>query len=227
MTKFDPNWFKPKTPATKGFVRIGGPHDGGYVLVDDLGDLENVISIGVGSDVSFDLELAEKRSAIVTLIDGTVSGPPVNHDLFDFIQDNWDEERVKISEFHTDSGCFSKHDYLILKFDCEGAEWKCLPKIKPMELARYTQIVCEFHDIDQHFNAETLNRLKVFHELVHVHACNFAPTFEHDGKVWPKTIECTFLRRDRDTFADEIPVLPRLQDSPCDRNAPDIPIPIR
>jgi hypothetical protein len=220
MTKFDPNWFKPKTPATKNFVRIGGPHDGGYVLVDDLDGIDHVLSIGVGSDVSFDRDMTE-RGAVTTMFDGTVWILPERIEGASFIRENWDEDRVKISDF---SNIETQH---ILKFDCEGAEWSCLPKVDPMTLVRFRQIVCEFHDIDQNFNAETLNRLKVFHELVHVHACNFVPTFEHEGKVWPKTIECTFLRRDRDTFTDEIPILPRPQDSPCDRNSPDIPIPIR
>lgn len=220
MTKFDPNWFKPKTPRTKGFVRIGGPHDGGYVLVDDLDGITNVISIGVGSDVSFDMDFAI-RGVPVELVDGTVSGPPQNHPKFAFYRVMWDERDLRISAM----GYRGSNDQ-ILKFDTEGAEWGCLPRIDPIEFVKFRLIVCEFHDIDQNFDLATLNRLKTFHELVHVHACNFVGTFEHDGKVWPKTIECTFLRRDRDEFDDSIPVLPRHQDAPCNRNAPEIPIPL-
>lgn len=220
--KFDPKYFTLKTPATKGFVRIGGPHDGGYVLVDDLDDMENVVSVGVGSDVAFELELAETRLAVVSLIDGTVPNPPVDHDHFDFIHRNWDEDRVKVREIYSDSGIYSLDSYAILKFDCDGAEWDCLPKLNPMDLVRFTQIVCELHDLDTRFDPDAFAKLTTFHELVHVHPNNFGGTFDHDGKTWPKVVECTFLRRDRDKFKPHTKPLPLDIDSPNCPSAPDI-----
>jgi hypothetical protein len=219
MTKFDPNWFKLKTPETKGFCRVGGQHDGGYVLVNDFDDVEHSVSIGVGSDVSYDVTL-RNIGIESTLIDGTISRLPSHVPDAKFIRSNWDESAVRIQSHIYDDA------ENILKFDCEGAEWNCLPLVDPLTLARFSQIVCELHYIDENFDPITLNRLKIFHELVHVHACNFVGTFTHEGKVWPKTIECTFLRKDRDSFSDAVPVLPRPQDSPCNPHSADIPIPL-
>lgn len=219
-TKFDLNWFKPVTPVGVGFIRIGGPHDGGYVLADDIDGIDRVISIGVGSDVSFDLDMAE-RGADVVLIDGTVARPPVNHERFQFVHAMWDEKKTGIKWF-TKPGSNDQ----ILKFDTEGAEWECLPLIHPDDLLPFRQIACEFHWLDKKFDPAAMGRLFVHHELVHVHACNFIDTFDHDGKEWPQVIECTFLRKDRASFIDELPSLPRPQDSPCNRYASEIPVPI-
>jgi hypothetical protein len=217
--KFDPSFFDPKTPTRKGFVRIGGPNDGGYVLVDDLDGISHVFSIGVGSDVSFDWDMAE-RGANVHLFDGTIYCPPQNHANFHFIPSNWDEDSIRVSSFGVHG------NDTILKFDTEGAEWDCLPKIDPDDLLPFRQIVCELHDVDKKYNPEALARLTVHHELVHVHGCNFAGVFRYLGRPWPQVIECTFLRKDRDSFIDALPILPRAQDSPCNPYADEIPIPI-
>lgn len=219
-TKFDPNWFRPVTPAGKEFVRVGGPHDGGYVLVDDLDGIDHVISIGVGSDVSFDLDMAS-RGADVVLIDGTVPWPPVAHERFRFVRSMWDENKTTIK-------AFTKADSAdqILKIDTEGAEWACLARIDPDDLRPFRQIACEVHWLDEQFDPDAFARFFVHHTLVHVHACNFIDAFEHDGKRWPKVIECTFLRDDQAEFTNKIPALPRPQDSPCNQFAPELFLPI-
>lgn len=218
--KFEPNWFNPRTPAGKDFIRIGGPHDGGYVLVDDLDGIDHVISIGVGSDVSFDLDMAN-RGFDVVLIDGTVSRPPVTHERFRFVRSMWDENETTIKSVTKPGSCDQ-----ILKIDTEGAEWPCLAKIDPANLQFFRQIACEVHWLDRQFDPVALMALTHYHTLVHVHACNYADTFEHDGKRWPKVIECTFLRDDRAEFINQIPALPRPQDSPCNPHAPELFLPI-
>ena len=45
-------------PKNKSFVRLGNQFDGGYVIIDTLGTLDSVLSLGVGTDVSFELDLS-------------------------------------------------------------------------------------------------------------------------------------------------------------------------
>lgn len=45
----------------KSYVRIGGNRgDGGYIMVDDFNDKMRVYSVGIGDNVSYDSELANK-----------------------------------------------------------------------------------------------------------------------------------------------------------------------
>ena len=41
-------------------IRIGALGDGGYVINDDLSGLDGLISIGIGTDASFDFALAKR-----------------------------------------------------------------------------------------------------------------------------------------------------------------------
>ena len=63
--------------------RLGVPYDGGYVLVDDFASVGAAYSFGIGSEVSFDRNLAE-LGIPVRMFDHTVEGPPNLHPLFGF-----------------------------------------------------------------------------------------------------------------------------------------------
>jgi len=41
-------------------IRIGGPHDGGYVMVNNLENIEGILSLGIGPDASWDEEISQK-----------------------------------------------------------------------------------------------------------------------------------------------------------------------
>ena len=45
-------------PIDKSFVRIGGEHDGGYVMVDDFLRTDYFLSFGVGDNVSWDQDVS-------------------------------------------------------------------------------------------------------------------------------------------------------------------------
>jgi hypothetical protein len=44
---------------TLGFSRFGNQFDGGYVMVNDFNNNDALVSLGVGSDVTFDAELTK------------------------------------------------------------------------------------------------------------------------------------------------------------------------
>ena len=51
--------------CTQGKVRIGTHGDEGYVLPDDLHGIAQALSIGIGHDASFDLELAQRGIPVI------------------------------------------------------------------------------------------------------------------------------------------------------------------
>jgi hypothetical protein len=77
-----------RRPVHRPMVRVGGWHDGGYVLCDDFDDIANVLSFGIGTEASFDLDLA-RRGFPIHQFDHTVAGPPVLHERFEFRQLAW------------------------------------------------------------------------------------------------------------------------------------------
>ena len=110
-------------------VRVGNPDgDGGYVMVDAFDGIAGALSVGIGTDVSWDLDIAN-RGIEVFQYDHTVSGPPVSHPRFHFLS-------VGIAEASSSDGSFISLDHmvaaipgdgdLIAKIDAEGAEWPAL-----------------------------------------------------------------------------------------------------
>jgi hypothetical protein len=64
-------------------VRIGPNGDGGYLIPDDIAGICACISPGVSTQCDFDVQIAD-RGIPVYLLDASVLGPPVQHDLFNF-----------------------------------------------------------------------------------------------------------------------------------------------
>ena len=58
-------------PLQKEFIRKGDDKDGGYVVINDLSNRDTLFSIGVGDNISFDLDCENQVSKIV-LIDDSI-----------------------------------------------------------------------------------------------------------------------------------------------------------
>lgn len=67
--------------VTCGKIRIGGANDGGYVMANDFEGNKVAYSIGVGPQVQWDAEMAE-RGFIIHQYDHTVPGLPQEHPNF-------------------------------------------------------------------------------------------------------------------------------------------------
>ena len=65
------------------FVRRGRDGDGGYVQLDDLGTVHAAYSIGIGSDVSWDVAMAD-LGVEIWQYDHTIARPPQSHPKFHF-----------------------------------------------------------------------------------------------------------------------------------------------
>jgi hypothetical protein len=106
--------------------RVGGPNDGGYVMLDDLGGVEVCYSLGIGHEVSWDWEMAE-RGAVVYQYDNTIDGPPVSHPNFRYFKigithgESREPDKKRLDTFLRVNGHLGRED-MVLKMDIEAAE---------------------------------------------------------------------------------------------------------
>lgn len=229
----------PRDPDGMAKVRVGNAGrdgrlgDGGYVMADDFAGIAAAVSVGIGADASWDRDIAE-RGIAVHQFDHTIERPPVSHPLFVF-------KRIGVAAADAADGLLRNLDSLVdglgvdgdllLKIDCEGAEWGVFAAASPRTLLRFAQIVVELHDplhLSRRFagtsaNLDVLRKLVRTHQVVHVHANSCDRVDDVGGVKVPAVIELTLLRRDRARFVDSLQPLPGPLDV-SNSAAADIPI---
>ncbi len=222
--------YTPKDPISYKKFRIGNKWDGGYVICDDLKEISSAISIGIGDEVSFDLNLAD-RGVKVHQFDHTVEGSPINHANFNFNKNKWcedqeDEQSISLENIIKNNNI---NGDAILKFDVEGDEWKNLKKVDIETLKQCRLLIGEFHFLenleDENFCftvLDSLIKLTTNHTLIHTHANNFGHVMSANGVLLPFAIELTFLRNDRTDFREYHGPIPTAIDYPNYRGGPDI-----
>ena len=172
-------------------IRIGIKKDGGYVIVQGY-EYDFIISGGVGSDISFELEFMNMHPQVKGLLfDGTVE-KPVLPDNLTFINKNIGHTNNLIEYI-------KNYNNVFLKLDIEGGEWELLSSPFVNYLHKIKQIVIEVHNIFSNRDV-VLNCLKALsktHNIVHVHENNNCRNFvDIAGNKYPDTIELTYLRKD-------------------------------
>jgi hypothetical protein len=213
--------------------RVGGPNDGGYVMLDDLDGIGVCYSLGVGPDVSWDLEMAE-RGALVFQYDHTVEVPPVTHPNFRQFKigithdDALSPDMKRLDTLLRDNGHSDRED-MVLKVDIEGYEWDSLEVLDSTVFAGFRQIVTEFHGMRlleinsfrdrAHRLFSTIRRT---HEVIHVHGNNFAGMCIVKGIPIADCLELTFVNRRFHSFSPSLERFPGNLDSPNDPNRVDL-----
>jgi hypothetical protein len=212
-------------------TRIGGATDGGYVMLDSFPNGTVAYSLGIGGDVSWDIDMAD-RGIEVFQFDHTVDGPPIKHPKFHF-------NKVGIGPSDTENTQFrrldtlirdNKHDSadLILKMDIEDAEWSVIDSIASSTIAKFSQIVVEFHGLARLNQASwqeqierSLKKLRLSHVPFHVHGNNWGDFSIVCGVPVPDVIEISFANRSRFTFLQNQEIFPTALDHPCKLDVPD------
>jgi hypothetical protein len=211
-------------------VRIGSNSDGGYVMPSSALRSNTVVSIGVGSEVSFDNQLAE-AGARVLQFDHTIEAPPSTRPSVEFYRMGWGTRDVYpfvslASMVRMVDWSQARHP--ILKFDTEGAEWDCLDTADSADLDRFEVLTGEFHAFDRLINRDHFDRvMAVFqkiektHRVIHMHANNAGGMVMLGGIPFPRLLELTFMRKRSASFqghsSEPIP-------GPLDRpNVPQLP----
>lgn len=187
-------------------IRIGNAHDGGYVLVDDLSNVNAVFSAGVGKVADFELFFAQ-REIDCYLADATVSFPPLNHPriTFEKILIGSDLRGIPYESIETwvTRHRPSTNQNLILQMDIEGSEYEALISTSQSTLQRFSQLSIEFHHLHDILNPlgyksflGLIDHLLLSHVIVHTHANNCCPPLIVQKRKWPSVIEITFARLD-------------------------------
>ena len=224
-------FLKPVKAVEGKKVRIGNPNDGGYVCLDYFSNIAAAVSLGISTDVSWDLEIAS-RNINVYQYDHTVTGPPVHNERFIF-------HKLKVS---SDDGlnCISLDSIvksteltspssIFLKIDIEGDEWDTFLSTSPVTLDFFCQIVCEFHNFhlltDDIFYKKIQTvffKLKEKFEVIHIHGNNCSPLLICPGyKTIPQVMEISFANKETFSFNKNEDVFPCPLDAPCDPNHAD------
>jgi hypothetical protein len=189
-------------PASS-FMRIGDSFDGGYVLFNRIRENSNCISVGVGTNISFDVELSNFVNE-VHLYDHTVPGLPqfAPHNVKYFKQGLGVES---IGQFLNLQDCVDKwtpDSNIILKMDIEGAEWEILSALDSETLLRFDQIAIEFHDFFkirelEHFRriVEVLSKLNKSHSVVNLHANNWGKYEIVSNVPFADVLEVTYVSK--------------------------------
>lgn len=188
-------------------IRVGSElrGDGGYLIPDDLAGLSRVFSPGVADSMEFE-KIFLSKGIPCELIDGSVDGPPEEHELVRF-QKKWlgaesTSESISLSDWVEQSALPGED--LLLQMDIEGSEYESIISAPSDTLERFRIMVIEVHDLRTAVSRSGLVLFRLFmrklmesHIIVHAHPNNTCLPIEINGLVWPEVLELTLLRKDR------------------------------
>lgn len=220
-------------------IRVGNQRgDGGYVMADDFEGIRAALSLGIGGDISWDLQMAAMGIEIHQF-DHTVEPPAevAGHPLLHFNRcgiagSNDPVKRMRTIGDILGSDLAAHPGDLILKIDIDGHEWEVFESMPGAALARFRQICLEIHQplgrpsqrAERGRNLRVLRRIHETFAPVHLHANNAGPVRVICGLKVPKLLELTYVRRDGRTFEDCTEAYPGALDVPNLPNEPEIPI---
>lgn len=215
-----------------GKVRTGGPHDGGYVMANDFRDNRIAYSIGVGPQVEWDVEMAN-RGLHIYQYDHTVEGLPAQHPNFHYAKigigpDLSDPELVTLERMLEDNEHVDEEN-MLLKIDVEGAEWDVFDKMSSNTLAKFDQVVVEYHGFEflgqDSFRTRADRVFQVLnhtHQVIHIHGNNYANFAMIQNIPVPHVLEVSYARKGRFEFCESTDVFPTHLDEPCRWDEPDL-----
>ena len=204
-----------EAPYTK--IRLGRKSDGGYVVPDEIcKDIQNVYSIGISDDVSFEEEFAERYKSSVTCFDDSIKELPVHYlDLHFFPIGVGATPRLPMRRIRRE---YMKGEHILLKVDIEGNEWEHIDyyggydvmiielhalTVEPMSVHKnslYFQSLCYLFSIgvmDDLFKKyyEFLSALLNNYFIFHIHGNNSLPKTMFFGYKFPPLLELTLVNR--------------------------------
>lgn len=211
--------------------RFGCDADGGYIMLEDFGQARTALSLGIGSEVSWDVDVAN-RGLNVIQFDHTVDRPPQDHPRFAFNRARVVGQRrtpgdVTLCDILTRPNLAGENDF-VAKIDIEGSEWDLLARTERATLARISQMVIEFHYVrsfvEPSWRATALSALENLmdtHVCIHVHGNNWGPFTVVGGFAFPNCFEASFVRRSDHTVVPSTATFPTDLDRPSNPRVPD------
>lgn len=183
---------------------MGEGFDGVYLIPNCLNGNEILISPGVGTSTSFELNLHEKFGIPSILIDPTIKQPakselpPESVFISKYLGVEDDDKTISLDQIYRD---FGKQKNLILQIDIEGMEYLSLLCASSELLSKTKILVVEFHNLNYWSNLLYYQNVvkPLFDKLnnsffpVHLKANSVSGTFKIFGFEVPKVIEMTFI----------------------------------
>ncbi len=209
-----------RVKRVKGFslTRIGPKHDGGYVMIDDFAERSVAYSIGIASEIGWDMGMIEKGFQIYCF-DHTIEQLPMENPDLHFMKIGLGGmtqigEGLCTLDTMLELNGHKENNKMILKIDIEGAEWDFLEEISQDVLSKFSQITMELHNLlnEDYYEkiVRGLEKINATHQSVWVHA-NCAGGVRRYGTVtMPDLLEITFANRNEYDFA------------PCEYHCPSL-----
>lgn len=184
-------------------MRVGNERDGAYIMVEPE-SCQDIISFGISDNVTFEKEMAQ-RGHRSFMFDHTIESLPEQNDMFFWKKQGICSEPGAIDQCRT----LQEHlaaipdltERLVLKIDVEGHEWGVFWKTDPKTLARFDQILVEFHwlrFLDQpgfrHNFKAALSNINGLFTPFHVHANNCAGEMFVEGLPVADVIEISYIK---------------------------------
>lgn len=222
------------TKTEHELIRLGSKNDGGYLLPDDIKDIDACFSPGVNYNSDFEIEMT-KRGIYCYLADNSVDKPPVQNNKIDFTKKHLsyynNDEYMTLEQFVKIK--YKGENDLILQMDIEGAEYEVLYTCEDQILRKFRIIIIEFHGLDRiiykngyKYISKTFEKLLKHFEIIHLHPNNCQSPVEYKDKILiPPTMEITFLRKDRIKSRFKAENFPHKYDSPNVLDREDYPLP--
>jgi hypothetical protein len=185
----------------KPLIRMGPNGDGGYLLPDDLENIEACFSPGVDQVSGFE-EDCSRAGMKLFLADKSVDFPPINlpKEKFNFIKKfigyTQNDDYITMDEWVRQANLKEDSD-LLLQMDIEGFEYFTFINMTLALQKRFRIIVIETHT------------------CVHIHPNNCCGVDNKRGVKTPRLAEFTFLRNDRGILDEYQTTFPNPLDFDC------------
>lgn len=198
----------------KDLIRLGAKRDGGYLVPNDLVEIEACFSPGVSTVSEFEKDCFEKGMKIF-LADKSVDNPRIglNKNNYHFLKKHigcYNNDEFITLDSWINSSEMKKNADLMLQMDIEGSEYISIINTSDTSLKLFRIIVIEFHDLHKLWNkgfyeiaSVCFEKILLNHTCVHIHPNNFEPINSYNGIEIPMAAEFTFIRNDR--FSDKSP----------------------
>ena len=210
--------------------RFGNAHDGGYLLCENLLPIvRSAYSYGIEGRDEWGCAIAGRLGVPVHQYDCFVTARPAcpgarflfNEECVGRTVVDAEGRRYDTLQRHIARNG-DEYAQLVVKMDVEGAEWDALGSAPDSVLANISQLVVEFHEVDEVRFVRTIEKLNEMFVIAHVHFNNFTC---HPGvRPFPAwAFEVLFVNRQLTIHAPvQHPLaLPHLLDSPNDPSLPD------
>ena len=189
-------------------IRLGPKADGGYLVPNDLDNINACFSPGVAEVSEFELDCYNKGMQLF-LADKSVAKPNlgIKEDKYSFLKKyigiTNNDDFITMDEWVKSNGINSDDD-LLLQMDIEGAEYFTFLNMSDKLLKQFRIIVIEFHQLEKLWSYDffkvaeaVFNKLNQTHSCVHIHPNNYCGIYDKFGVEIPKLAEFTFIRKDR------------------------------